>query len=384
MNEQLFERLLNEEESTSLDFKEAQYLLGDDDVLKSELVKDIVAFANSWRRTEAYILIGVREVKGGRSQVLGVAHHLNDNDIQQLVTSKTQRPVEFAYEAFTFEGKPVGVLRIPRQQRPLYLKARFGKLNKEVVYVRRGSATVEASPDEVSRMGAADLAEKLEAEQPTLEVQFCDPDQHTELGRQITFTCEALQVPADKDIPDYGSGGGWAAALNSYMRNRDFYRQVAKYVWANALFRPLAFVVGNLASVTAADVQVRVTIPGASGITVLTQGRYPHRPDPSSFLHGLGLHNAMKPPPVKIEPYGEDMIVTTHLGKLQPKGRAWSAEPFFIGTTKSQKLALESEVSADTLRDPLRTSFEVEVQVSSRVMTLDQLFQLAEKYQHHS
>jgi hypothetical protein len=135
--------------------------------------------------------------------------------------------------------------------------------------------------------------------------------------------------------------------------------------------------------VTADDVRVRVTIPGTSGVTVLTQGRYPHRPDASGLLHGFGLHNVLKPPPVKIEPYREDMIVTTHLGKVQPKGRAWSAEPFFIGTTKSQKLALETEVSADTLRDPLRTSLEVGFQVSSRVIALDQLFHLAEKYHYH-
>ena len=31
---------------------------------KSDLLKDVLAFVNSWRRTTAYVLIGVREVKG--------------------------------------------------------------------------------------------------------------------------------------------------------------------------------------------------------------------------------------------------------------------------------------------------------------------------------
>jgi predicted HTH transcriptional regulator len=44
--------------------------LADDE--KSELLKDILGFANAWRRATAYILIGVKEVRGGRSNVVGI------------------------------------------------------------------------------------------------------------------------------------------------------------------------------------------------------------------------------------------------------------------------------------------------------------------------
>lgn len=379
MNDELFERLLHEEEGTSVDFKQAQYSLDTEDG-KGELVKDILAFANSWRRTDAYILIGVREIKGGRSEVLGGSQHLNDNDIQQLVNSKTQRPVEFACEAFTFEGKPVGVIRIPEQERPFFLTAGFGKLKKGVVYVRRGSSTDEADPDEVAQMGAADRARERETEQPQLEVHFCDPDQHADLGTHVAFDTTVVHVPADSEIPDYGVGGGLAAALSSPLSNREFYRDVAEFARANAMFKPLAFVVSNRASVTADDVRVKVTIPKQAGVTVLTQGRYPRRPDTSALYLGSGLREAMKAASVTVEPYGDHIVITTLLGKIQPKGRAWSAEPVFIGATESQTLTLDTEVSADTLRDPLRTSLEVEFQVANRPMTLDQLFQLANEY----
>lgn len=48
MNNELFERLLYEEESSTLDFKKEQYRFAkatDDE--KSELLKDIVGFANA-------------------------------------------------------------------------------------------------------------------------------------------------------------------------------------------------------------------------------------------------------------------------------------------------------------------------------------------------
>ena len=73
MNSELFEQLLYEDESTTLDFKKKQYLFARaTEEEKSELLKDILGFANAWRRSEAYILIGVKDVKGGRSNVIGI------------------------------------------------------------------------------------------------------------------------------------------------------------------------------------------------------------------------------------------------------------------------------------------------------------------------
>ncbi len=103
MDKSLMEKLLNESESTSLDFKSAQYPFDHaTPEQKGELLKDILAFTNSWKRTDAYILIGVQEVKGGRSKAIGVTQHLDDARLQQFVNSKTNRPVTFSYKAFTF------------------------------------------------------------------------------------------------------------------------------------------------------------------------------------------------------------------------------------------------------------------------------------------
>ena len=78
------EQLLYEEESLTLDFKSEQYPFSEaDDHEKSKLLKDILAFANSWRRTEAVILIGVKEIKGQRSEVIGIETDLEDANLQQ-------------------------------------------------------------------------------------------------------------------------------------------------------------------------------------------------------------------------------------------------------------------------------------------------------------
>lgn len=160
MNAALFERLLHEEETTLLDFKQQQYAFSHaTDEQKSELLKDILGIANAWRRLEAYILIGVADVRGGRANVVGIpaGDHLADHSVQQFVNNLVNRPVLFHYEAFSFEEKQVGIFQIEeRQARPLYLRRDYGKLKRSEVYVRRGSSTdptKPASPDEIALIG---------------------------------------------------------------------------------------------------------------------------------------------------------------------------------------------------------------------------------------
>ena len=118
----------------------------------------------------AYVLIGVREVPGGRGEVLGVDDHLEDASLHQFVNSKTQRPVEFSYEVFRTDGLEIGVIEIPLQERPLYVRRTFGKVQAEAVYIRDGSSTRKATPDEIKRMGTRQFVEAT----PRLELNWAD------------------------------------------------------------------------------------------------------------------------------------------------------------------------------------------------------------------
>ena len=191
MDVDLLERLLYEEESETLDFKAQQYQFdGATDDQKSELLKDILAFANAWRRTDAYILVGVEEVRAGRSIVRGVTTQLLNQNLQQFVGSKTNRPVLFSYAPVVFEGLQVGVITIPLQERPVYLLKRYGKADPQIVYIRRGDTTAHASPDEIARMGRAFASE---GSLPTLELDIYNPDGRARLGQSVV-----LDVPSPR------------------------------------------------------------------------------------------------------------------------------------------------------------------------------------------
>ena len=117
----LIENLLYQSEGNALDFKKKQYPFQKaTDEQKSELLKDILAFSNSWRQDEAYIVIGVEEVVGSRHLPVGTEDHFDDSRLQQFINGKTNRRVKLAYEVHSFEGKKIGVIRIPKQERLIY------------------------------------------------------------------------------------------------------------------------------------------------------------------------------------------------------------------------------------------------------------------------
>ena len=190
------EELLCQEEGTTLDFKRDQYLFdksshSDKSVLlksKGELLKDILAFANTQRTKPAYILIGVEENHGGRSRVVGVENHLDDSSLHQFVNQKTQRRVNFSYSPFTVGGYEIGVIEIGQSQdSPIYLKKRYGKVKKQAVYIRDGSSTTVATDAEVTEMSAA-FAIRQEFRQGISRVEFVSQGrENIEIGDIFVF-----------------------------------------------------------------------------------------------------------------------------------------------------------------------------------------------------
>ncbi len=162
MDETLFDTLIRKSECDTLDFKEQYPFAGRTDDEKSELLKDILAFANAWKETDAYILVGVREKNRRADTLVGVNVHLPDNELQEFVNKKTNRPVTFSVEAVNFRGIELDAIRIDSSQsRPIFITKNFGKLQSQIVYIRRGSSTDIADPSEIAEMGKAAASSPL-------------------------------------------------------------------------------------------------------------------------------------------------------------------------------------------------------------------------------
>lgn len=109
------------------------------------------------KEADGHIVIGISEKNGRAENIVGAAPVLADHDLHQFINSKTNRPVSFGVENIEHEGKPLTVIRIDKvQARPIFLRKHFAALKKHVVYIRHGSSTAEASPDEIKEMGRED------------------------------------------------------------------------------------------------------------------------------------------------------------------------------------------------------------------------------------
>lgn len=344
MDANLLERLLYGNESETLDFKSQQYPFDKaTDEQRSELLKDILAFANAWRESDAYILIGVEEVKGGRSIVRGIANHLLNRNLQQFVHSKTNRPVSFSYSAETIDGVGIGVISVPLQNRPLFLKKDYGKLKANVVYIRRSDTTSEADPDEVSRMG---LSSVPSAGQPTLELDLFGAARQN-LGLEIDLESVSVQLPPKNRIPAYGTG----SVLNDPpLCNRDYYRELAQWIRDTTFLSPVGIAVTN-SSTTCAE-NVVVTIKCAIGtLTVLDEPSMPDKPDKTLMRTAFNSSKARECS-ITVEKLGSAYEIQARIGTVQPGITVWSADVFYIGSRTDTTVEGLATISANNLRVP--------------------------------
>jgi len=375
MNNELMQQILNEEESTTLDFKKEQYpFQGVSDNKKGELLKDIISFANAWRRTDSYILIGVEEVKGGRSKVHGVQNHLDDAQLQQFVNNKTNRPVTFLYEAFPSEAVQVGIIKIPLQTRPIFLTKDYGNLKKNVVYIRRGSSTDIANPDEITKMSQTSLIQ----EYPTLdlELQLANPQIRNELGTSIEVASSVLEPLDESEVPIAGEQSRFSVIPDMFDINKNYYKEMIPYVFYKSILKPIGFVIENNSPNVALDVVVKVSGRISDDFYIFDETQLRTRPIyQESWLFRQDLTRLAQKITcdIYVNVHGDVWLLESRFGKIQPKSKKWSEDVFYIGATKSTELEFEASIFADNLPHPIKVPISIEFKTTSRKMTIDDL-----------
>ena len=376
--EELIERLRYESEGESLDFKLEQYrFVGGTLDDKAELLKDVLAFANSWKRSDAYILIGLREAKGGPAEVVGIDSHLDDADLQQFLNGKTQRPIRFSYRELQVHDKTVAVIHIPLQERPFYLKARFGKLPADVVFVRRGSSTAPAKPDEVARMGR----EESGAGAVVLDVFFADPRTRARIAPQLRS--HVLTVPEPSDIPDYRiRQAGPLPSPMAPQAHPNYYRKLARYTQATRLVSPVWLAVANSGEEVALDTRLEMTIAGADdGIVALDEYDYPDVP--LKQYNPLSMHTPRTVThfnaDVQVKKVADSWLVSARTDKVQAKSTEWFSSPFYLGATSTRGVEARVRVFADNLTAPHEQQLIVPVEARPESASLDRVLELEEE-----
>lgn len=124
--------ILNRQEGTKLDFKLKLEL--HNETGKKELAKDVCAIANS-NGGRGYIIVGVED-KTKRIVGIDKSDIFNEEQIQQIITSRCDPPIPIKIEYVEIEGKEICIIYIyDGEQKPYQVR------ENGAFYIRRGSTT---------------------------------------------------------------------------------------------------------------------------------------------------------------------------------------------------------------------------------------------------
>jgi hypothetical protein len=262
-----------------------------------------------------------------------------------------------------FERLPIGVITVPLQERPVYLLKRYGKLDSQIVYIRRGDTTAQASPDEIARMGRAFASESA---LPILELDIYDPNGRIRLGQSVELDVRAFEVPDEKSIPDYGRAVDSIFIKGSnLLSNPDFYRELAAYLRNGACLVPVGLAVTNSSATVARGVLLTLEFDVTSGISVLDDAGKPAIPSKQRVFGAIRPRAPARDREIEVGHHGSIIEARMQLAAIQPGVTAWSSNVFYVGAQESASVQARARISAHNLPSPL--SFDINVSVRAEI-----------------
>lgn len=154
MNEQQLREIISKGENESIDFKREFYI--ENPSQKAEFIKDIIALCNS-ASNKGYLIIGVEN----NGTLFGI-ENLPEERIQQIAHTYIYPNVILKCFKVILDEKTVGIIEIEGTEKPHRVIKEIDRLFINDVFIRHGSTTAKASPDEMFRMRKRETEMELE------------------------------------------------------------------------------------------------------------------------------------------------------------------------------------------------------------------------------
>lgn len=194
MDEKIILLSIENGENSSIDFK----LKLDLTVARSkaEFIKDVSAMANS-NRDGGYLLLGVANDK----TIVGIKQ-IEEERIQQICHTYITPPVKIdcTLKQMTSDDSPkkIGIIFIRPTIRPHKVASSIDRIEKDMVFVRRGSTTTKASPEEIVSMTNEDNPISRESNQYIKAAKI-----HFKVGNfdnALSAISKAIEIYPDSDM----------------------------------------------------------------------------------------------------------------------------------------------------------------------------------------
>jgi len=372
MSSEILDKLRYRSESDDLDFKQTQYhFIGGNEATKAEMLKDILAMANSWREGTGYIVLGFKDQRPHPAEITGIAEHVDDAQLQQFVSGKVKPKLTFCYEEHLYEGKTVGLISIPKQKRPFFISTPYGKLKSNVVYVRRGSSTDEAEPTEIIAM-ASDDAGRGEVKLDLLVQALNNTDLPDAFTHQYLHFTERLP---DYETPPPVRSSPFDVTIGTLIwhENSDFWRELGEYVRIELTLIRMQFVLRNRSQVqlTNAKLEVMADALDSQAVEMREGNDLPKIPRTQwSHIHqNFASVMATREPMLVVDTSGTAHQCSVRFGTLLPGEEGRSTDSLALIPRGPGRLRLRFRILAAELSVPLES--ERVLETTGEILSLD-------------
>ncbi len=383
--------ILEQNESSNLDFKATQYKKGKFE----DFLVDIISMANADTNNSKYIVVGVKAHANGEKQLIGINETFVDEaTYQQLINENIEPDIKLDYFSLVIKDVTLGVFHLSDCQDPPYmLKKDYGKLKKGDSFIRKGSHQTRLTRKDINRIlllinerqnRIDDIQvttiinnEKTQEIQPIENLRF-PSDAAAEEIKQILKEKEDLIANTrhlspliDIDIQQIGGTPYRNRSTKTLKKNladvKDTYKEDDHYYLLETMAFKLNFELLNTGSSYLEDASIEVEIEEAEGL--LISSKIVKKPDNRSWPDKInrpviasGFDHIHHPSVTKQN--GNCTIFETigNLKHLIP-AMAFKTPVRFVLAKKYQPdhLVFKIKIFGKTFRKPLEKSLELKI-----------------------
>ena len=183
MSAELKQIIEYESEGANLDFKKEEYNLGKNPK-KNEFLKDISAFANHPSDSDKYIIIGIKEKDGIKSEPFEIINLTDEATYQQFIYDNIEPKINFEYKSTIYKDKQIAYFRIfGNKSRPYLFKRNIqnpttnnSEFKKGDGFIKVGSSTKKLDRSDFENIYEKRFSRKDRKGDLDIEAYFGIPD----------------------------------------------------------------------------------------------------------------------------------------------------------------------------------------------------------------
>lgn len=280
----------------------------------------------------------------------------------------TNRPIQFSYIPHQIEGVPIGVIVIPVQALHFYLIKPYWNLQVNSVYVRDGSSTRIATPDEI--------VEQSTPPPPSLVVDWVDPSKNEVMSSPCMLHPLVLLPALGTDaidrspLPLQGPIG-----LPTHRYNEDYPGELIYYTFCKNAFSSLSLQIHNHGEVTGENVCFEGLIAKRNGLLVTDS-----QPDcPTEFYEFIAsnydLPDASPTTAVFLSEESDHWLIKVEFGNVRPGERIVADEQLWFSSGQTMTATITGKILGENIPEPIQCSIEINFETLQRPMKIEDIHQ---------